>query len=148
MAHQRGIELAAQPIASTSAASGLIALGIWCGRAPAGHDRTRFLWTRPGAVLERAVSAVPGLARRELWRSRVALSSCRPVSGRQSCHAGGGPTDRGAGRLACRRQRTSGRPGPGPGASGGLLRGGIWRAGGAAGTFAAPSLPRARQQAL
>jgi len=75
---------------------------------------------------------------------------CHPA---RRCRAGEAATpervtDRTEGRHARRRQRASGRPGRRPGASGGLPRDGVWRAGRAAGTLAAPSLPRGRRQAL
>ena len=82
-----------------------------------------------GAVLERAVSAAPGMARRELWRSCVAFVIL--------------PAGVGLVKLPRRSGSLIART-----AAGSLPRDGVWRAGRAAGTLAAPSLPRAWRQAL
>ena len=101
-----------------------------------------------GAVLERAVSAAPGMARRELWRSCVAFVILPAGVGLVKL-------PRRSGSLIARRAATlagGSEPaavlGGGLGASGGLLRDSVWRAGRTAGTLAAPSLPRGRRQAL
>jgi hypothetical protein len=111
------------------AATGLPRLTV-CGR-----DRRAPCWS----VRSARHPAWPGAS---YGARALPLSWCLPVAGRPELPRRQQATNRRAGRHACQRQRASGRPGPvawqHPVA---CCAGGVWRAGRAAGTRAAPSLP-------